>query len=57
MQQDLLSALRAAHAKAYASDDHELMNVAAQAISYAASGERELARKLAVEHGLIPAEA
>ena len=53
MQQDLLSALKAAHAEAYACDDHELMNVAARAISYAASGERELARNLAIEHGLI----
>ncbi|MBR8344695.1 hypothetical protein [Burkholderia ambifaria] len=53
MQPDLLSELKIAHAEAYARDDHEMMNIAARAISYATSGERELARKLAVEHGLI----
>ncbi|WP_175837059.1 hypothetical protein [Burkholderia anthina] len=57
MQTDLLSVLKAAHAKAYARDDHEMMNVAARAISYANSGERELARELAIEHGLISDEA
>ncbi|CAJ5441839.1 Uncharacterised protein [Burkholderia pseudomallei] len=57
MQTDLLSALKAAHLAAYRRDDHEQMNVAARAISYAASGERELAQQLAEQHGLIAAEA
>ncbi|MBP0714855.1 hypothetical protein ABXK61_16235 [Burkholderia sola] len=56
MQADLLSALKHAHAEAYARDDHELMNIAARAISYATSGERDLARRLAEEHGLIDAD-
>ncbi|CAM8755281.1 hypothetical protein NCF_04318 [Burkholderia pseudomallei] len=57
MKPDLLSALKTAHADAYLRDDHEQMNVAARAISYAASGERELARQLAEQHGLIAVEA
>ncbi|WP_175682670.1 hypothetical protein [Burkholderia cenocepacia] len=57
MQPDLLSALKHAHADAYQRDDHEQMNIAARAISYAASGERELARQLAEQHHLIPVEA
>lgn len=57
MKPDLLSILKAAHADAYARDDHEMMNIAARAISYANSGEREMARQLAIEHGLIADEA
>ncbi|CAJ5552976.1 Uncharacterised protein [Burkholderia pseudomallei] len=57
MQTDLLSALKTAHLDAYRRDDHEQMNVAARAISYAASGERELAQQLAEQHGLIEVEA
>ncbi|WP_185734213.1 hypothetical protein [Burkholderia stagnalis] len=57
MQTDLLSALKNAHAAAYARDDREQSNIAARAISYAASGERELARQLAEQHGLIAVEA
>ncbi|CAM8831196.1 MULTISPECIES: hypothetical protein [Burkholderia] len=57
MNTDLLSALKHAHADAYQRDDHVQMNAAARAISYAASGERELARQLAEQHGLIAVEA
>ena len=57
MHPDLLSALKYAHADAYQRDDHVQMNAAARAISYAASGERELAHQLAEQHGLIAVEA
>lgn len=50
MQIDLLSDLRLAYNDARDRDDRHGMDVAAQAISYAASGERMLACALAAYH-------
>jgi hypothetical protein len=49
MPADLLSALRGAYTDAYRADDRRAMDVADQAISYATSGNRDLATQLAIE--------
>jgi len=46
---DLIATLKLAYSAARAKDDRRTMDMAATAISYAASGSRDLARELAVK--------
>ncbi|WP_159086380.1 hypothetical protein [Burkholderia mayonis] len=56
MQHDLLSSLKDAYDEARSHANRHGMDIAAQAISYAMSGERELAANLAEREGLIARE-
>jgi hypothetical protein len=57
MMTDLLCQLKGAYAAAREHDDRRGMELAARAISYATSGDRDLATKLAIDELHITLEA